>query len=54
MEQKDIALLVRWLEENREHKLNFLEKETVKLAISRAKTVGELVDSALSFLKGAK
>ncbi len=54
MEKKDIELLVHWLEENKDHKLNFLEKEAVKLAIGRAKTVNDLVETALSLLKPGK
>ncbi|MBQ4639919.1 MAG: hypothetical protein IJB69_05320 [Clostridia bacterium] len=54
MEQRDIELLVNWFEANKDHKLNFLEKEAIKLAIGRAKTVGELMETALSFLKGGK
>lgn len=54
MEQKDIDLLIRWFEQNKDHKLNFLEKQAVKLAVSKAETVGELMETALSFLKGVK
>ncbi len=54
MEQKDIEMLVKWFEQNKDHKLNFLEKEAVKLAVGRAKTVGDLMETALSFLKGGK
>ncbi len=51
MEKSDVDVLVKWLEENREHKLSFLEKEAVKLAISRANTVDDLVTFALKLLK---
>ena len=54
MEQKDIELLIRWFEQNKDHKLNFLEKQAVKLAVGKAETVGELMETALSFLKGSK
>lgn len=54
MEQKDIDLLIRWFEQNKDHKLNFLEKQAVKLAVSKAETVGELMETALSFLKSGK
>ena len=54
MEQKDVELLARWLQENQHHKLNFLEKQAIKLAVSRADTVQDLVETALSLLKGGK
>ena len=54
MEQKDIDLLIRWLMQNKDHKLNFLEKQAIKLALGRAETVNDLVETALSLLKGGK
>ena len=54
MEQKDVELLVNWLQENKDHKLNFLEKQAIKLAVGRADTVQDLVETALSLLKGGK
>ena len=54
MEQKDIDLLIRWFEQNKDHKLNFLEKQAIKLALGRAETVNDLVETALSLLKGGK
>ncbi len=54
MEQKDVELLLKWLQENKDHKLNFLEKQAIKLAVSRAETVQDLVETALSLLKGRK
>jgi len=53
MEQEDIKLLVDWLEENKDHRLNIIEKEAVKLAVMRSKTVGDLVQTALDMLKKA-
>lgn len=54
MEQKDIELLCNWLLQNKDHKLNFLEKQAIKLAIGKADTVHDLVETALSLLKGGK
>ena len=54
MNQEDLKMLLDWLEENKEHKLNFLEKEAIKLAVKKAATVGELFQTALSLLKGGK
>ena len=36
-----------WLEKNMDHKLNFLEKEGIKMAVRNAKTVGDLLQTAL-------
>ena len=54
MEKQDLELLLQWFEQNKDHKLNFLEKQAVKLAIGKAETVGDLMETALSFLKGKK
>ena len=51
MEQEDIKLLVEWFEENKDHKLSFLEKEAVKMAVRKANTVGDLLQTALDLLK---
>ena len=51
MEKEDIQLLVDWFEENKDHKLNFIEKEAVKLAVMKAHTVGDLLKTALDLLK---
>lgn len=51
MEQEDIRLLVEWFEQNKDHKLNFLEKEAIKLAVKKASTVGDLLKTALDLLK---
>ena len=51
MEKEDIQLLVDWFEENKDHKMNFLEKEAVKMAVRRAETVGDLLKTALDLLK---
>ncbi len=51
MEQEDIQLLVEWFEQNKDHKLNILEKEAIKLAVRKASTVGDLLKTALDLLK---
>ena len=51
MEQEDIQLLVKWFEQNKDHKLNFIEKEAIKLAVRKADTVGDLLQTALNLLK---
>ncbi len=51
MNQEDLKLLTDWFEENKDHKLNFLEKEAIKLAVKKADTVGDLLQTALSLLK---
>lgn len=53
MEQEDIQLLVKWFEQNKEHKLNFVEKEAIKMAVRKANTVGDLLETALGLLKKA-
>ena len=54
MDQKDMELLANWLMQNKDHKLNVLEKQAIKLALGRAETVNDLVETALSLLKGGK
>ena len=51
MNPEDLKLLMDWFEENKDHKLNFLEKEGIKLAVKRANTVGDLLKTALDLLK---
>ena len=53
MDENDVKLLVDWLAENKDHKLNLLEKEAVKLALKKANTVGDLVETALKLLRKA-
>ena len=43
-----------WFEQNKDHKLNFVEKEAIKLAVRKANTVGDLLQTALGLLKGGK
>ena len=51
MSPEDLKLLMDWFEENKDHKLNFVEKEAIKLAVKKANTVGDLLQTALSLLK---
>jgi len=54
MNQEDLQLLMDWFEQNKDHKLNFIEKEAIKLAVRKANTVGDLLQTALGLLKGGK
>ena len=51
MTDEELKLLTDWFEHNKDHKLNFLEKEAIKLAVRRADTVGDLLKTALDLLK---
>ena len=51
MNEEDLKLLMDWFEQNKDHKLNFIEKEGIKLAIRKADTVGDLLQTALDLLK---
>ena len=51
MNQEDLKLLTDWFEANQDHKLNFIEKEAIKLAVKKAGTVGDLLKTALELLK---
>ena len=51
MSPEDLKLLMDWFEENKDHKLNFREKEAIKLAVKKADTVGDLLKTALDLLK---
>lgn len=51
MNPEDLKILMDWFEKNKDHKLNFLEKEGIKLAVRKAETVGDLLKTALSLLK---
>ena len=54
MSDEDMKLLMDWFENNKDHKLNLLEKEAIKLAVRRASTVGDLLKTALDLLKAGK
>ena len=49
--QEDLKLLTDWFDQNQNHRMNFLEKEAIKLAVRKADTVGDLLKTALSLLK---
>ena len=51
MNPEDLKLLMDWFEDNKDHKLNFIEKEGIKLAVRKAETVGDLLQTALDLLK---
>ena len=51
MDQEDLKLLMEWFEKNKDHRMSFLEKEAVKLAVKKADTVGDLLKTALDLLK---
>ena len=51
MNEEDLKLMLDWFEKNRDHKLNFLEKEAIKVAVKKADTVGDLLKTALKLLK---
>ena len=51
MNEEDLKLMLDWFEKNRDHKLNFLEKEAIKVAVKKADTVGDLLNTALKLLK---
>ncbi len=51
MNPEDLKMLMDWFEKNKDHKLNFLEKEAIKLAVRKANTVGDLLQTALDLLK---
>ena len=51
MNDEDLKLMMDWFSENKDHKLNFIEKEAIKLAVKKADTVGDLMKTALNLLK---
>ena len=51
MDKEDVKLLTDWFEAHKDHKLNFLEKEAIKLAVRQANTVDDLLQTALNLLK---
>lgn len=53
MSDEDLKLLTDWFAQNKDHKLNFLEKEAIKLAVKKASTVGDLLETALGLLKNS-
>ena len=51
MNNEDLKLLTDWFENNKDHKLKFIEKEAIKVAVKKADTVGDLLETALKLLK---
>ena len=51
MNSEDLKLLTDWFEANKDHKLTIIEKEAIKLAVKKANTVGDLLQTALGLLK---
>lgn len=51
MSEDDLKLMLEWFEKNKDHKINFLEKEAIKVAVKKADTVGDLLNTALKLLK---
>ena len=51
MNESDMKLLTDWFEKNKDHKLNIIEKEAIKIAVKKADTVGDLLQTALNLLK---
>ena len=51
LSQEDLKLLTDWFDQNKDHKMNFVEKEAIKLAVRKAETVGDLLKTALGLLK---
>jgi len=51
MEKEDFQLLLDWFEQNKDHEMNFLEKEAIKAVLRKARTVGDLMETALKLLK---
>ncbi|MBQ9252566.1 MAG: hypothetical protein IJ188_08020 [Clostridia bacterium] len=51
MEKEDLQILVEWFDKNKDHEMNFLEKEAIKAVLRKSRTVGELAETALKLLK---
>ena len=51
MNQEDLKLLLDWFEEHKDDKLGFIEKQAIKLAIGKAGSVGDLMETMLNLLK---
>ena len=51
MNDEELKLLMDWFEKNKDHKMNFVEKEAIKLAVRKADTVGDLLRMAIGLLK---
>ncbi len=51
MNDEDLKILLDWFEKNKDHKLNLIEREGIKIAVRNAETVGDLLETALKLLK---
>ena len=51
MNDEDMKLLMDWFNQNKDHRLNFIEKEAIKMAVRKADTVSDLLTTALNLLK---
>ncbi len=51
MEKEDLKLMTEWFEKNKDHELNFLEKEAIKAVLRKSRTVGDLFETAMKLLK---
>ena len=51
MTNEEWSLLRDWVEKNKDHRLNFLEKEAIKAVLRRADTGDALLKTALDLLK---
>ena len=51
MDREDLQLMIDWVEKNKDHALNLLEKEAIKAVLRKSKTVGDLFETALNLLK---
>ena len=51
MDREDLQLMIDLVEKNKDHELNFLEKEAIKAVLRKSKTVGDLFETALNLLK---
>ncbi len=51
MSDQDWELLKNWVENHKEHRMSFLEKQAIKAVLSRAGTVEDLLKTALEMLK---
>lgn len=51
MNQEDLKLLTEWFDQNKDHRMNLLEKEAIKMAVRKAGTVGDLLETALKLLR---
>ena len=51
MTSEEWEMLRDWVEKNREHKLNFIEKEAIKAVLRKAGSVEDLLKTALDLLK---